>query len=239
MFAKAMIVGDVHGDRGFLEDVVKLAKKNGCEGILQLGDFGYWPSYPEMLESYDLPVMFLDGNHEFYGNDENPGLAQYTEDVNEVGDRVFYVRRGSCLRIGNFDVLFMGGAYSIDKSTRTEGFDWFKEEQITDEQLNRVLDLRESIDIVLSHDAPWSFNFGNSISFEPRAVMNREKLDKILDRHCPDRWYFGHYHRSDVKFNYRTGTLLRAMEANCNRQRGEIDVAVIDFSNGEELLLKM
>lgn len=38
---RALVLGDVHANKQFLEYAFYMAKKNNCHSIIQVGDFGY------------------------------------------------------------------------------------------------------------------------------------------------------------------------------------------------------
>lgn len=41
--ARLLIAGDTHGNLDWIGTLCKLAARHGCQGIVQLGDFGFWP----------------------------------------------------------------------------------------------------------------------------------------------------------------------------------------------------
>ena len=222
---KALIIGDTHGNRLYLERVIEVAKNNDCDGVIVCGDFGYWPkeeyrilqrksggigiclpfeSYDKSIYeearniadgNYEIPVWFLDGNHEFFEPKSQYGLSNFKEPINEIAPNLFYIPRGYTHRIGRLNVLFMGGAVSVDKDLRTKGVDWFPEESITDEQLDRALSFEGMVHIVLSHDAPLRVNLG--LKMIPSTFPNRERLDILLKKTMPKCWMFGHFHVSE------------------------------------------
>ncbi len=40
---RVLLAGDTHGNGRWVGHLCKLARRHGCEVILQLGDFGFWP----------------------------------------------------------------------------------------------------------------------------------------------------------------------------------------------------
>lgn len=40
---RLLVAGDWHGEIGWIGTCAKLARRHGCAGILQTGDFGLWP----------------------------------------------------------------------------------------------------------------------------------------------------------------------------------------------------
>jgi len=213
---KALLLGDSHGDPYFMRRAVSAAKDHDCDCIFQVGDFGYWPrdtrTSTMFLKDYGLPVVFLDGNHE-----DHDELEKFTEDINEVAPNIFYIPRGSVHEISGKRILFIGGAYSIDWKSRVKGIDWFPQEQITQEQLEKCLE-HKNIDMVLTHDCPMSCNIVGALNY-PSSIHNREKLQKVQDALSPDFWFFGHYHKPFKKYDYHTDTFFHCLVANVNQDR--------------------
>lgn len=98
-------------------------------------------------------------------------------------------------------VLVIGGAYFIDKEYRLlYGHRWFKDEQLTEEEKNRILAKYKGkhVDIILSHTCP--------LKYEPTEVfmqyIDQTKVDKAMEIFLDkmeenvdyDKWYCGHYH---------------------------------------------
>jgi hypothetical protein len=194
-----LVIGDIHGDYGTLNSLISNKKPKIA---LQTGDFGFFPYLKEYrLDSMgntklvknkpikigDTKLYFCDGNH------EDHWTLQKIES-NEIAPNVFYMKRGSILTLEDGrNVLFIGGADSIDKNSRTLGIDWFPEENIT---YNDILSIPNSvkIDIVISHTCPNEFDTG---IYDKDS--NRDALSHILDTYTPSLWYFGHWHK------YKTG----------------------------------
>ena len=194
-----IVIGDVHADFGTLNQFI--AKKKP-KIILSTGDFGYWPHLNTFKIDYfgnkkkvekkipkvgDSKLYWCDGNHEDHWE-----LKKLTS--NEIWPNVFYMKRGSILTLPDRrNVLFMGGANSIDKNSRTFGIDWFPEENITWSDIENIpKDIK--IDIVISHTCPNEFD----IKCYDRD-SNRDALSYILNTYNPSLWYFGHWH------TYKTG----------------------------------
>ena len=69
-----LVVGDVHGNLSWMKLVFQHAYKSGADCILQLGDFGFWTEgwstdkylngVEQEAREWDIPLYWLDGNHE-------------------------------------------------------------------------------------------------------------------------------------------------------------------------------
>ncbi|MGG6263131.1 hypothetical protein ACQ4M3_07615 [Leptolyngbya sp. AN03gr2] len=56
---KILILGDTHADPAHIHYAIEKAQTNGCEQIIQVGDFGYFPWLSEcaaFLDSLQLPL---------------------------------------------------------------------------------------------------------------------------------------------------------------------------------------
>lgn len=187
--SKVLIVGDVHGIFGYLDRLLNIHKPDIA---IVTGDFGYWPKiFGRKIElwkttpfTHNCKLYFCDGNHE-----DHDALDELTN--NEVMPNVFFMKRGSILTINNKNILFVGGALSIDKKYRTPKYDWFEQEILKDEDLLSIPD-NVKIDIVISHTAPSEFNFKTDLFFPDPS---RDVLSKILNKYHPKEWYFGHFHK--------------------------------------------
>jgi UDP-2,3-diacylglucosamine pyrophosphatase LpxH len=184
---KVLVVGDVHGHWHALNNVIE---KTQPEIIFQCGDFGYWPRNDyysfDKLKNGNCKIYWCDGNHEDH---------EYLKKLesNEVAPNVFYMKRGSYLTLNGKNILFMGGADSIDKHARTPGHTWFPDELITQRDIYELPDIQ--VDIVISHTCPYEF----AVEKHRGRFMNtydssRDALHVILAKYRPSRWFFGHWH---------------------------------------------
>jgi len=203
MKSNIIVCGDLHGDWGKLNTLINTHEP---KIILQCGDFGYWPGMalrkpvlygqqkPWELQGVkykDTFVLWCDGNHEdhWYLKD-NPTLIDY--------GNVHYQRRGSVQVLPNgMTVMFIGGADSIDKCWRTLGIDWFPEEVINQEDLDRCLAFEGNVDIVISHTCPMEFDVKSNEGSEGKYNdPSRVALSRVLEKFKPDLFYFGHWHKA-------------------------------------------
>ena len=187
---KIRFIGDVHGNIRNLQCL-------SDELInIQLGDlnlFGYdvWfdktgTGYVKTPFEFEFPCWFVDGNHDNFAlkqlNPDSPSIVP-------IEKNLFYIPRGYV----SGKTLFIGGADSIDRNVRTFGVDWFQEEQFTSAQINRIMDLKDEIEVVVSHDAPVSFvkhKLGTVYN-----LMSGKFLDAVFGLFKPSLWVFGHFHQ--------------------------------------------
>ena len=159
----------------------------------------------EQLNSYNIKLFCVQGNHE-----ERPENISTYKEVDMFGGKVFieeeypnliFAKNGELYEMDNKKVLVIGGAYSVDKNYRIiYGHPWFKDEQLSKEEMNNILNKYKGqhIDIVLSHACP--------LKYEPTEVfmkgINQFDVDKSMEKFLDeveqsidyDKWYCGHYH---------------------------------------------
>jgi len=198
MRSEILIVGDVHGDFGTLN---QLMNKKKPKIVLQCGDFGYWPRFRDFRLKAPLPpegckLYWCDGNHEDFE-------VLYRRETDELWPGVIYKPRGSVLTLPDGrNILFMGGAQSIDKESRTNRISWFEEEEICQRDINNLPDVH--IDIVISHTCPVEFDKVDKwVSLNKQFLpeyntkvgdWSRKALSFVLEKYRPQKWYYGHWH---------------------------------------------
>jgi predicted phosphodiesterase len=158
---RVLVAGDVHGNSRWMGSLCKLARRHGCEVILQLGDFGYWPHTPDGLrflehvdwhaERNDIDCIYwIDGNHD--NHDALSALKPGAAGTVPVGKRCRYIPRGhrwvwSGVRFGA-----LGGAFSVDRRERVRGESWWDGEVPARSDLESLGDAQ--LDVLVTHDAP-------------------------------------------------------------------------------------
>jgi hypothetical protein len=88
----------------------------------------------------------------------------------------------------------MGGADSIDKQWRTTGVDWFHEELIHQDDVDRCPDI--SVDIIMSHTCPYSL-LKSLVDYERPEWRDssQQALEILLNKYRPSAYYFAHFHK--------------------------------------------
>lgn len=221
--SRVLVAGDWHGNVPWAFSVLRrlpVLLPEEPRMVLHLGDFGVWPgggAYLAAVNRYlldaDAALWFVDGNHEFHPRlDELPlvgGMGQVTE-------RIWHLPRGHRWRWHGRTWLALGGAVSVDRALRREGVDWWPEERITLNQVQRVT-ADGHADVMVCHDAPSQvrLKLGTPPStWDPedleRADQHRARLQGVVDAVQPSYLLHGHYHlthHTDVAMPYGTCTV--------------------------------
>jgi predicted phosphodiesterase len=167
---KIRFIGDVHGKFGEY-----LYITDQCDRSIQVGDFGVGFA----------PVPDISFKHRFIrGNHDNPAeVSKY----NWIPDG-----------FSEGPMFFVGGGESIDQHRRTEGVDWWADEQLSQGRLYDILDRYEAKkpSILVCHECPSVvterlFN-GHIRDIKPSRTS--QALGVFLESHAPDMVIFGHFH---------------------------------------------
>ena len=145
--------------------------------LIQIGDLGIG------FVGYPYPVFFPANFSFIRGNHDNPQKCQeHPNHIGEYGikDEFFYI----------------SGALSIDKDNRTQGIDYWEDEELSYRELSKCFQLfiEKKPKIVFSHDCPLSVKYElNFFGFDTRT---QHAMQQMLEYHKPELWIFGHYHIS-------------------------------------------
>jgi hypothetical protein len=172
---KLWFIGDVHGEFEHYNKVI-----NKLSESIQLGDMGL--GFHPLLDA-DFPDCFPE--HRFIrGNHDNPKTCRNKKEY--LGDYGY---------LPNFKLFFVGGAHSIDSMHRTNGFDWWNDEQLSRKELFNALKSyrKHKPRIMISHDCPSLVlhRFG----INDKRDRTTFALDEMLKAHKPEFWIFAHHHR--------------------------------------------
>lgn len=224
------ITGDCHGSMERFESI--RYSFNSSDKIIVLGDFGAIFFNERMTQpidqiekpilSYlsDLPceILFIDGNHDNIDRLKDlPEIYRYGNKVGEVSHNVFYLKRGNVYTIEDKTFMCMGGATSIDRGNRTEGVNWWRDENPNNrEWFKLMLELERvhnKVDYVLTHTPPyklvntilkwemitnyhvpeWQIDDGMVKSVNCPTART---FDIISDKIDFKAWFFGHMHHT-------------------------------------------
>ena len=202
------ITGDTHRDFTRLHKLKETEK----DMLIVLGDAGinYYlneedTKYKEYLNSFKIKLFCIRGNHE-----ERPENINTYKEVDMFGGKVYieenypnliFAKDGEVYNIDGNSVLVIGGAYSVDKEYRLMyGHKWFKDEQLSKEEMNNILDKVKDkhFDIVLTHTCPYKYEPKETFKLKlDQSKIDKSMehfLDKIEESISYNKWYCGHYH---------------------------------------------
>jgi Icc-related predicted phosphoesterase len=206
---KILFSGDTHCDLPFALSVVDKAVKENCEKIIVCGDFGLWEhkkhglefttKLSEALVKNNIDLLFVDGNHEnfnllqlYHNESDGSGIAQ-------IKPNIKHISRGTVFEIDNLTFMGFGGSFSIDRTHRKLNESYWPQEEITDDDYNRALDIagNTEIDILITHDGPInplsSAGIGNEKDI-PQAAIQRQYIADLVKVIQPTALFHGHYH---------------------------------------------
>lgn len=201
-----VVAGDWHGDVPWMRAVVDAAAAAGADLILHVGDLAVlWPGrdkgkfdrrLEQRLELRDLQFVFVDGNHD--NHHELRALPLEPDGLATVRPRVRYLPRGARFEHAGLVIAGLGGAHSTDRAWRTEGKDWWPEEDVTDEDVNRLI-AGGPADILLTHDVPHGIPLVSDPDLPAEdieaAELTRARLRRAVDALRPAHVFSGHWHQ--------------------------------------------
>lgn len=199
--------GDIHGDIFDLLSFIKRFNLGEGDNIIVLGDCGIaWRKDRRDLdqiiefwnkEANGVKLYFLDGNHENFNILKSLPIEN---NMGKLSDLIFHLRRGQVYNFENKRILVCGGADSVDKARRIEGLSWWKDEAITQEDIDGIP--AGYYDYVLTHCCPRSVFENNKVYLCTINNINQDnvihdsedKLEELKNKITFGKWVFGHYH---------------------------------------------
>lgn len=169
-------IGDIHCDAALHKQYMAAHSRT-----LQLGDLGF--DYDYMFSFDSKCHKFIAGNHDNY--DKVNKIPHYTGDFSLLWGKVATIR----------------GAYSIDKEFRTEGKDWWRQEELEYTQMKAGLDFIIDVKppIIASHDCPgFLAKTLHPLSNPVEPSRTASFLNALWEVYQPKIWIFGHHHVSKV-----------------------------------------
>lgn len=230
------VTGDTHGEEGRFRymdsEILRTLKED--DYLIICGDFGYIfdNSYRErrflrfMAEDLPFKILWVDGNHENFDRiNEYPVEMWNGGKVHVVGrdkdgnPKLIHLMRGQVFEIEGKKIFTFGGAYSIDKAMRTEGYSWWPEEMPSDEEMKEAIEnlkrVDHKVDYIITHAAPEdTMNLFHPDHVKEKSLNNF--LEWVRESTEYKHWYFGHLHLDEDLFRHQTCLWfqLRDMETN-------------------------
>ncbi len=207
------ITGDTHGElERFYQFETEDGKRPGAgDYVIVCGDFGlvfqtegtmgYIEERRRIAEIEKLPftVLFVDGNHENFDRlNRYPKRLWNGGYIHVIASNIYHLMRGEVFTLEGKKLFAMGGAYSIDKYTRKEGFSWWPGELPSEKEYkNAERNLRDvgfEVDIILSHQAPREVIRCMGRYPDAHDMELTGFLEWIMHEVKFEKWYFGHWH---------------------------------------------
>lgn len=188
---KIIVCGDIHGEFHLLN---KLIEREHPDIILQCGDNAYYWQKDSIgkIKPQNTQIYFVPGNHEDWDLFENRVGRQGLKPV-EIEPNIFMCPVGSTLQLQGKNILFVGGADSIDKDRRIPKLSWWEQEILTYQDWNFIDKNVKHVDIVISHTCPGYFKLPDYYK-DKENDPTKKILNLILSKYHPSLWCFGHYH---------------------------------------------
>ena len=180
-----LFIGDVHGKYKRYKRII-----TGRQNSIQVGDMGIGFLRPNG-NPYQNPPHYLmapNGHRFIRGNHDNPGECR---------------RQSQWIADGRIEggMMFIGGAFSDDREWRTEGHNWWPDEELNVAELNTLAHLYAVTRprAMVTHDCPEGVAARiSALSGEDKLVPSwtQHALQAMFETHQPDLWLFGHWHYS-------------------------------------------
>ncbi len=237
-----LVTGDVHSELArFSEGCIPGEPKLTAQDyMIVCGDFGFvfanndWERRAlDRLAEKPYTILFVDGNHENFDTlNAMPVEMWCGGKVHRLRPNVIHLMRGQVYDIEGKRFFTFGGANSIDRAHRIEGYSWWAAEMPSqaemDEARVNLARCGHKVDYILTHAAPED----TMCQFHPYHGDEVELnffLEWVRETTEYKHWYFGHLH--DDRDLWRNQTLLwfdvRNLETNEVIERDDADVSEV------------
>lgn len=212
-YSKIAFLGDLHGNTNNAYKLIDfIMEHDNPDLLIQVGDMGvmgelfekYLNKLNKKLESYNIELWFIDGNHENFNWLLNK--VKNPHGLNSITSKIKYIPRGTMLTLGKKNFYFCGGAFSIDKFMRTIYKSWWPQEILSKEETEELINYYNvnysnyKIDYFISHDTPLFEHYQDDSIFMNQSdfyedYSHKINLRKIYELTKAPKIIHGHYHR--------------------------------------------
>jgi predicted phosphodiesterase len=203
------VFGDWHGDAGWALTAIRSAAREGVRTAIHVGDFGLdWPGakrgrYETKLNKYltelGTTLIISGGNHDNW--DTLGKLIVEKDGLANVLSNIRVLPRGGRTMIEGLAVGGLGGAFSVDYEYRTEGKDWWRNEEPTRREAEALI-AGGPLDILVTHDAPEGVpligDFQLTTELTLKANKTRDLLREVVDVLAVPHLFCGHWHQRRI-----------------------------------------
>jgi hypothetical protein len=197
------------------------------------------------LAKVGINLVFIQGNHDKVSLIADKYLEQ--DGFYKVRTNLWYAENGTVWSPdeGKTNFMALGGAYSVDKSWRLEQETarfhntyhaeirashpnpfkeslWFPEEEITDEELDVILNgVSDRVDVLLTHDKPISATVPMKLFPIAECEPNQRRIQKAVNLLRPKLVVHGHFHvrYTDTILNGQGYTRVEGLGADVSPDR--------------------
>jgi predicted phosphodiesterase len=201
------VTGDTHGSLARLStDSMPFASRwTRKDTLIVCGDFGFLFSGGTREETAlrelsfrPYTILFVDGNHENFGLlDTYKPIPWKGGMARRLRRNIYHLMRGQVFELEGHTVFTMGGGFSIDRSRRYKGVDWWPAEMPGPEEYAEARKNLEhcdhNVDYIITHTAPERVMLQIFGEHEGEKELN-DFLEWVLTNVSYKRWYFGHLH---------------------------------------------
>lgn len=220
------ITADIHGDKceaiGRAEQISDFDDDNiiiiAGDAGLEYGNYNMGAT-KKTMNKMPCSWLVMRGNHDncYYANHWQDGdwhidTTLYNAPViiqNKYPNIHYIMDEGGIYNVQDNKILFLPGAYSIDKDYRLiKGWPYNPREQLTEEDFqnlyNDFIESNVAIDYVVSHTCPLQLephiqylflDFIDQSFVDKRTEKSLDKFyDQIIQKKSFKHWYFGHFH---------------------------------------------
>lgn len=180
-------IGDVHGKYGQYKRLIEDVPVSIQAGDMGVGFIGIRHGERRALANPPHDAMSKGSHYYIRGNHDNPSVCR---------SQPYWIPDGTM----HEGVFCLGGAVSIDRVWRTEGWDWWPDEELSYSELQECLDRYTELrpEVVCTHDCPAAI--ADRIIGHHRmqkiedGSRTRSALEQMFRAHQPRLWIFGHWH---------------------------------------------
>lgn len=222
---KVQPISDMHVEMGLIDGIYKKVVKTDADVLVLAGDIG---SHNDIIESLirmhhhaEKPVVFVPGNHEYYGtsrakldilfdelNEDYPNIHVLTEKAVKIGD-VWFVGStgwwdgsggniGQTVRFGLNDFRMIKELAWAESSAQW-GIAWGREARIFFDQTLAKIRKDEGEDakiVCVSHHYPHMNSLHPDFAGSPLNACFGNRWEWLIEKHHPTMWIHGHTHKA-------------------------------------------
>lgn len=241
-YNKIAFLGDLHGNTSNAYKLIDyIMEHDNPDLLIQVGDMGvmgelfekYLNKLNKKLESYNIELWFIDGNHENFNWLLNK--VKNPHGLNSITSKIKYIPRGTMLTLGKKNFYFCGGAFSIDKFMRTIYKSWWPQETLSKEETEELINYYNEnysnykIDYFISHDTPLFEHYQDDSIFMNQSdfyedYFHKMNLRKLYELTKAPKIVHGHYHR----FNKFIQNGIENITLNCDGSPFEEQYLIVE-----------